>query len=38
MQGGKFYIGVMLADGSSERILSSGYLVEGARFSQVVVT
>lgn len=29
MKGGEFYIGVMRPDGSDERLLASGYLVEG---------
>jgi TolB protein len=29
MKGGRFFIGVMKPDGSGERILSEGYLVEG---------
>ena len=29
LQGGKFSIGVMRPDGSGERLLTSGYLVEG---------
>jgi TolB protein len=29
MKGGRFYIGVMRPDGSGEKILSEGYLVEG---------
>jgi TolB protein len=32
-KGGKFYIGVMTPSGSGERLLTSGYLVEGARWS-----
>jgi TolB protein len=33
MQGGQFYIGVMRPDGSGERILTTGYLVDGATWS-----
>lgn len=33
MQGGQFYIGVMRPDGSGERILTSGYLVDGATWA-----
>jgi TolB protein len=32
-KGGKFYIGVMTPSGSGERLLTSSYLVEGARWS-----
>jgi TolB protein len=33
MAGGQFYIGVMYPDGSGERLLASGYLVEGPTWS-----
>ncbi len=33
MTGGQFYIGVMYPDGSGERLLASGYLVEGPTWS-----
>ena len=33
MAGGQFYIGVMHPDGSGERLLASGYLVEGPTWS-----
>ncbi len=33
MSGGQFYIGVMHPDGSGERLLASGYLVEGPTWS-----
>jgi TolB protein len=33
IKGGQFYIGVMTPSGSGERVLTSGYLVEGARWS-----
>ncbi len=33
MANGQFYIGVMYPDGSGERLLSSGYLVEGPTWS-----
>jgi TolB protein len=33
IKGNQFYIGTMLTDGKNERILSSGYLVEGAKWS-----
>ena len=33
MAGGQFYIGVMFPDGSGERMLASGYLVEGPTWS-----
>ncbi len=33
MAGGEFYIGVMHPDGSGERLLASGYLVEGPTWS-----
>lgn len=33
MAGGQFYIGVMFPDGSGERLLASGYLVEGPTWS-----
>lgn len=33
MHQGQFYIGVMRADGSGERLLTNGYLVEGATWS-----
>jgi len=33
MIGGQFYIGVMRPDGSGERILTGGYLVDGATWS-----
>lgn len=33
MAGAKFYIGVMYPDGSGERLLASGYLVEGPTWS-----
>lgn len=33
MLGGEFYIGVMAPDGSNERVLASGYLVEGPTWS-----
>jgi TolB protein len=32
-QGGQFYIGVMRPDGSGERILTQGYLVDGATWA-----
>jgi len=33
IKGGQFYIGVMTPEGTGERILTGGYLVEGARWS-----
>jgi TolB protein len=33
MAGGQFYIGVMYPDGTGERLLASGYLVEGPTWS-----
>ena len=33
MTGGKFYIGVMRTDGSGERLLANGYLVESPTWS-----
>ena len=33
MLGGKFYIGVMRPDGSGERLLTQGYLVDGATWA-----
>ena len=33
MANGQFYIGVMYPDGSGERLLASGYLVEGPTWS-----
>lgn len=33
MSGGQFYIGVMYPDGTGERLLASGYLVEGPTWS-----
>ena len=33
MVGGQFYIGVMFPDGSGERLLASGWLVEGPTWS-----
>lgn len=33
MAGGQFYIGVMFPDGTGERLLASGYLVEGPTWS-----
>ncbi|MFI3241151.1 MAG: Tol-Pal system beta propeller repeat protein TolB [Alphaproteobacteria bacterium] len=33
MSGGQFYIGVMYPDGSGERLLASGFLVEGPTWS-----
>ena len=33
MAGGQFYIGVMYPDGTGERVLASGYLVEGPTWS-----
>ncbi len=33
MQGGQFYIGVMRPDGSGERLLTQGYLVDGATWA-----
>jgi len=33
MSGGEFYIGVMRPDGSGERVIASGYLVEGPTWS-----
>ena len=33
MQGGQFHIGVMAPDGSGERLLASGFLVEGPTWS-----
>ena len=33
MAGGQFYIGVMHPDGTGERLLASGYLVEGPTWS-----
>ena len=33
MLGGEFYIGVMYPDGTGERVLASGYLVEGPTWS-----
>lgn len=33
IKGGQFYIGIMTSSGGSERLLASGYLVEGARWS-----
>lgn len=33
MAGGQFYIGIMYPDGSGERLLASGYLVEGPTWS-----
>lgn len=33
MAGGEFYIGVMHPDGSGERVIASGYLVEGPTWS-----
>lgn len=33
IKGGQFYIGVMTPEGTGERMLTSGYLVEGARWS-----
>jgi TolB protein len=33
MSGGKFYIGVMAPDGSGERVLADGFLVEGPTWS-----
>ena len=33
MAGGQFYVGVMYPDGTGERVLASGYLVEGPTWS-----
>lgn len=33
IKGGQFFIGVMTPEGNGERVLTSGYLVEGARWS-----
>ncbi len=33
IQGGKFYIGLMRPDGSAERLIAEGFLVEGPTFS-----
>ncbi|MBL6664474.1 MAG: PD40 domain-containing protein [Rickettsiales bacterium] len=33
MQGGQFHIGVMVPNGKGEKILKSGYMIEGARWS-----